>query len=194
MKCHAIALLLCAVAFLSACSSQPALPPESADWSAQRNTLQALTNYRASGKIALRSDGSSETASFDWRQQGTYTELQVHGPLGLQATQIVRDGAELRIERDGSTEILDLNDTDTLRQRTGWELPLDLLPAWLRGLPGPAANDLRFESGRLVHFSQSGWAVAYPAYGSFDGLHLPTRIELQRADTRARLLIRRWEH
>ncbi|MHC4374033.1 MAG: lipoprotein insertase outer membrane protein LolB [Planctomycetota bacterium] len=40
---------------------------------------------------------------------------------------------------------------------------------------------------------QTGWTIEFSAYRAFDGIELPVKLTAQRADSRVKLAIKRWE-
>ncbi len=186
------ALLLSAL--LAACTTTPNVtsnPP----WPERKQRLQALAEWQAEGKIALRNGAAAESANLLWQQNQEFTELQLSGPLGMAATRIFSDGKLLTIEQDGTREVMDISTPAAIRLNTGWDLPLASLPFWMKGIPNPelAATDMTVVQELLTHLVQDGWSVDFANYREVDGYQLPTRLEVTRADTRARLIIRQWQ-
>ena len=181
---------------LSACAGQPR-PVAEASWEEHQARLQALTHWDATGKLALRTSELSESGSLEWRQQGSSSTLQLSGPLGVNATTVYSDGASLVIRQGGEIHTLDLSDPLELERRTGWDLPLQALPHWLKGIPAPDLAVQHMEVGQdptlLQTLQQDNWEIRYAQYAPFDLFRLPTRLTIQRATTTVRVIIRNWE-
>ena len=179
---------------LTACASQPPAIETSTDWATHRAQLEATTFWTLQGKLALRSDERSETASLAWTQAGERADLRMSGPLGAGATRVTSDGQVLRVARDGRSDLYDISSPEAITRSTGFNLPIKALPHWVKGVPAPApaASDLILERGQLQSFEQAGWRVSYADYRNIDGLALPSRVTLENADTRARLIVSRW--
>lgn len=182
---------------LSACAGQVARVPVESSWEEHRDRLQALTHWDASGKLALRTGELSESASLEWRQQGQRSTLQLSGPLGVNATTVYNDGASLVIRQGEESRTLDLSDPQELERRTGWDLPLQALPHWLKGVPAPDLAVQQLEVGRdpslLQALQQDDWEIRYEQYADFDVYRLPTRLTIRRAATTVRVIIRQWQ-
>lgn len=180
--------------WLSACATVP-LPVAEQPWQQRSEALAALENWTARGKIAVRSGQQSESASLDWQQHGSDTRLQLSGPMGLQATEIHSNGHELLIQRGDELTRLDISTPDAVRLHTGWDLPLQALPYWLKGLPAPKprATAVEVANELLQRLDQDGWTVSYERYQQFGDYLLPTRLSIERGDTRARLVIQNWQ-
>ena len=188
--------LLLLVLLASACATNDPGDLSSPDWQAHNAQLQALQQWRANGKLALRDTQRSESATLDWYQDGLQTRVQLRGPLGVGATQIISDGKQLEIQRDGEVRVFDISSREQVLRHTGWDLPLGALPYWLRGLPDPTLEVQALqldETGALPSkLSQAGWRVSYEDFTNRGGLSLPTRLRIESGDTRATVVIRQW--
>ncbi len=184
---------------LAACSTNDPrfsdLPP-SADWQEQQVQLRALQHWQANGKLALRSAEGSQSGTVRWQQDGTTTEVNLSGPLGIGGIRIESDGETLLLHREGNIEEIDISSADAILRSTGWDLPLPALPHWLKGLPAPDAEietlELDESSRYLIKLQQSGWHIRYERYGTFGALTLPTRIVLRGPESKATVLVRQW--
>lgn len=181
--------------FLAGCATRPTPPLLEPSWVEHQARMQALQHWSAEGKLALRTEQGSESASFDWRQEGQQTRLQLQGPLGVNATTLISDGRQLEFRQGEERRFWDISNPETIARETGWYLPLEALPHWLRGLPAPQLDveGLQLEHQRLRSLSQGGWTIHYDDYGAFEAFTLPTRLEITRGDTRARVIIRAWQ-
>jgi outer membrane lipoprotein LolB len=190
----ALALLLL---FLAACSALEPPRREPTRWASHSAQLAALQQWTARGKVALRSADAAESAGLVWRQQGPDTVLQLSGPLGVGATSIHSDGARLEIRRGEEYHLLDISTADAIRQSIGWDLPLQSLAYWLKGLPAPdrVVQDMEFDpdTGLLRRLTQEDWEVRYRKYGDFGGVILPQRLQISRGATEAKVLITHWQ-
>ena len=188
--------LLLLLLLVSACATTGPGAIDSPDWQAHSARLQALQQWRASGKLALRDPERAESAILDWHQDGAQTRVHLRGPLGVGATRIVSDGRQLEIQRDGEVRVIDISSRDQVRLHTGWDLPLGALPYWLRGLPDPSleVEALQLDAAGTLprELSQAGWRVSYEDFADAGGLPLPSRLRIENGATRAIVVIRRW--
>ncbi|PLW82888.1 outer membrane lipoprotein LolB [Kineobactrum sediminis] len=187
--------ILCLLLGLGACAGRPVVESAGQAWQQHSADMAALQNWDADGKLALRRDDQAETANLAWQQRGRQTVLQLSGPLGLQATEIRSDGSQLRVQHDGAVERFDISGPETLQAQTGWDLPLQALPYWLKGIPAPhsPATGLTLRDNLLYELQQDGWLVHYDRYGQFGTHILPTRLSIERRETRVRVVIQRWQ-
>lgn len=155
-----------------------------------------LEQWTASGKLAVRTADASESANLVWRQHGTNTRLQLSGPLGVGATSIHSDGKQLDIRRGDEHQTLDISTPDAIARNTGWDLPLLALSHWLKGLPSPdiSVQGLKIDpqTGLLQSLRQDDWEISYEKYGQFQAFTLPTRLQIKRGTSGAKIIIAQW--
>ena len=188
--------VICILLLLAACAGPDRRDVASAGWAAHKETVQLLQHWSASGKLALRSSTASESATLNWRQQEQHTHLELRGPLGVGATTIHSDGLQLDIYRGEEHRTVDISSPGAIVENTGWELPLSALPYWLKGIPSPAypveSLELDPQTQLLSKLQQDSWEIHYGKYEQFQQFILPTRLDIQRNGTSARLIIRQW--
>ena len=181
---------------LAGCAGMPETDIAPGDWEAKRAQIEAINYFTASGKIALRTADQAETASLLWQQLDSSSHLRLTGPMGLSATTVDSNGRQVVIRQGDETRRWDIDDP-ALQYAPGWNLPLQALQYWLKGVPDP---NLEIEGlsldpqGRLPQrLQQQGWQVEYRDFADFEGFTLPTRLEVSREDTHARIVLRRWQ-
>ncbi len=188
----AMALLLTA----AACTPLSTPPDSATSWARQQELLAALEHWTTSGKIALRSEMASESASILWQQAGARSDLRLSGPLGMGTTHVHSDGRALVVEQGSEVRTLDISTPEAIFLNTGWALPLQALPYWLKGLPSPDYTveniTLTPEANTLQALEQDGWVITYDAYDLFEDTLLPTRIVAERDGMRMKVILRSW--
>ncbi|WP_404368685.1 lipoprotein insertase outer membrane protein LolB [Marinobacter sp.] len=172
-------------------------PPE--DWSQRQQALLAFTHWTLTGKLAVRQGEDSGSAVINrWTQRGASYELSLSSAfLGMGHTRLsgVPGYLELTLP-DGET--YRSSDPDALTEAaTGWQLPLDSLVWWIRGLPSPASNfRLLFDDqDRLAVIYQQGWEIRYDRWREFvpGKPELPARINALKEDRRVRVVVTSWQ-
>tara|TARA_R110002110_G_scaffold91264_2_gene237659 strand:+ start:286926 stop:287579 length:654 start_codon:yes stop_codon:yes gene_type:complete len=190
-------LLLVCLLTLAGCITQPPLEPTATNWNEHRIQLQAMQQWTASGKLALRTPEQSESASMLWQQRNASTRLVLSGPVGLNVTTIESDGVLLTVTQGDDVQVLDVSSPDAIRSSTGWDLPLQALHYWLKGLPSPhsqpQAIQLDDTGTHLARLQQDSWQISYAQYETHDGLLLPGRMTITKGDTRLRIILRQWQ-
>ena len=182
---------------LAGCAGQSTREATSVNWKQHSSTLQGFHHWTANGKLALRTDERAESATIVWQQQGQNSELQLSGPLGLGATTIHSDGQQLQINKGNEVTTVDISTPNATARNTGWNLPLQALPYWLKGMPSPDFELQLFEldpdNDLLRNLRQDNWDINYEQYQQFDELMLPTRLRIHNGSTSARMIIRHWQ-
>ncbi len=181
---------------LAGCTGLGQREPASAGWKAHSQRVAMLQQWTASGKLAVRTADASESATLVWQQHDLDTHLQLSGPLGVGATTIDSDGRRLEIRQGDERSTLDISTPEAIAENTGWDLPLLALAYWLKGVPSPDSNVQRLEldpqTELLQSLQQDDWEVRYEQYGQFQEFTLPTRLQIQRGATRAKVVISHW--
>lgn len=187
---------------LSACATTPLPVTEQSrqQWLERKPQLQALDQWHLRGRVALFLDEDVYNLGLDWIHNARDNSLTLEAALGQGMVRIRRQGnrAELTTA-EGETRSAD-NAEILLRETTGWDIPVEGLEYWIRGLPRPdsEAQPEIDGNGRLLQLRQDGWTIRYLDYstGSLsDGLPaaLPRRIYMKRGRVRIKIVIDQWQ-
>jgi outer membrane lipoprotein LolB len=82
------------------------------------------------------------------------------------------------------------------RRVLGWDLPLDGLQYWVRGLPWPALETTEEQygpDGRPKLLKQGTWQVAYLDWTPVGASGLPSKLDLSSEGLRVRLVVETWK-
>jgi outer membrane lipoprotein LolB len=171
-------------------------PP--AVWLTRRELLANVENWTAFGKLALRSQTDSWSATLQWRQRGDDYRLRLSGPFGAGAVQIEGDPDSVTLRTSDNQTITASSPEELLYQHMGWWLPVSGMRYWILGRTEPSA-DLPAEqitidqAGRVLNFAQTDWLVSYLDYQDVDGFSMPRKATLESERVRANLLVSRWQ-
>ena len=82
-----------------------------------------------------------------------------------------------------------------IQDNLGWQVPMDALHWWVRGLAAPGAHEeLELDArGLLTSINQFGWRVSFSRYDSTTGIELPKKLNATRDNYRVKLAISRWQ-
>lgn len=208
MKCLYRASLLVAVALLSACASTGPRPspaavagPISAEArqaeAGRQAWLRAHPDWSFQGRAAISKGQKGGNGRVDWLQTGRDYRVQLSAPVTRQSWVLSGEGAtgRARLEGvDGGPRVGE-DAQELLLQATGWQIPVDGLPAWVRGLVDDGQPGVvRDAEGRPAVLEQGGWRVEYQEwFPPQDGRPaLPRRIEARSGDAKVRLLLDNW--
>ncbi|MEH6472778.1 MAG: lipoprotein insertase outer membrane protein LolB, partial [Halopseudomonas sp.] len=168
---------------LFGCSSQsprPPAPPEQS-WNQHQQQLLPLTEWQILGKIRIQTDNDDLAANLNWSQQQDHYRIYIAGPFGQGAVNIEgseQAGISLDIKDKGHYQAA--SPEQLLNQQLGWNVPVSLIPYWIRGLPAPQSDHTKTldPDNRLQQLQQAGWTINYLDYQTDELLHLPRKIKL----------------
>lgn len=186
--CMAIALAL------AGCATAPR-SPESVDWAARQSALEAVPNWRMTGRVAVAVDGQGASGSLDWRQAGGTSELAISGPFGAGALRVTLGPQGMRLEDAAGTWVEGAEAERLLADRLGTAVPVASLRYWVLGVPAPGQPFAGAAGGAAVPgaFEQSGWQVSVERWHTVAGLLLPARLTAGLAGARIKLAVSRWD-
>lgn len=174
------------VLWLTGCAALPARAPDEVArmWAARQQALAPVATWELRGRIALRSRDEGLQASLHWVRDGARHRIALVGPLGSGQVRLTQDadGAELidaeKKQYRGATA------RDVLLRITGWDMPLESLNWWIRGLPAPGAKTEQEldGDGRLKMLVQSGWEVEFLEYDRYGANELPSKLFARRRE------------
>ena len=184
-------LLATLTTFLAGCATQTGTIVANADWEQRRATLAALNEFKADGKIALRTSERAESASMIWVQSGDSSYVNLSGPLGTGATNLRSDGKTVTITRNEDTLSYDADSYETLDE---FGIPVGTVGYWARGIPDPSLviDAISVEGNLLRSLAQSGWTITYTGYDYFGSFTLPTRLQLSKGDSLVKIFLYDW--
>jgi outer membrane lipoprotein LolB len=188
--------LLTWAALLSACATAPPGPaPDYPAWAERREALAALEDWSLTGRLALRTEEESWSATLQWRQRGDDYRIRLTGPLGQGAVQIAGGPAGVTLTTATGERARAPDPEALLARTTGWRLPVSGLRHWLLGRDDPAQPVRSLEAdgaGRPVRIAQGAWRIRYGGWHPEAPLDLPARLELEAPGVEARLAVTRW--
>lgn len=190
-------VLLAAAALMSACeTTQEVMPVDDPErvWAERQAVLSTVVEWTAVGKLGLQSEQDSWSAGLTWRQLPDSFVIRLSGPLGQGMMEL--SGSPGLVEMRTADDVYRARSAEELMQsHAGWQVPLSGLRHWILGRPDPRAPVAELEldpAGRVASLGQLGWKILYDRYGEFDGLVLPTKLTLENARVRAKLVVRSW--
>jgi len=160
----------------------------------REESLAALQNWQLDGRISLTTDDEAWSGKLYWMQNATNYQINFNAPSGQGALQLLggEHGVELRL---ANGDLYTAKDTDTLlREQVGWELPIDGLWYWIRGLPNPKMQQsVQMDAQGLIRsLEQENWVIEYDRYQQYRGYQFPRKIVIESEDMKVRLIVSRW--
>lgn len=203
---------LAALLALSGCTAmapRPAAPaavaaPDAAALKAEAargQWLRAHPQWAFQGRVAITKGRNGGSGRIDWKQEQRQYQLELSAPVTRQSWRLIGDShseaGRLEGLEGGPREGEDAQ--QLLLDATGWEIPVNLLPDWVRGqvavdTEAPERVDYDAE-GRPRTLRQMGWEIDFQEwYPPSDGRPaLPRRIEARNGDAKVRLLLDQWD-
>ena len=191
-------ILVLLLVFLAGCSTLPWQQQSAAhvDYESNRQQLTALLDWELRGRLAIRYENDSVSASIHWRQQGDAYQIRLIPPLGRNSLELSGDRSGVTIREHNQVPVSASDPEALMQQQLGWSVPIDGLVYWIRGIPDSAlpVDKAGFGSnGLLTHLAQSGWQMEYQSYQQSDTLHLPEKMKISSDRLSLKLSIRTWK-
>ncbi|WP_427901687.1 lipoprotein insertase outer membrane protein LolB [Marinobacter bryozoorum] len=172
-------------------------PP--ADWAERQRTLQNFSHWVLTGKLAVRQPGESGSAVINrWTQDNEHYELALSSSfLGMGSTRLEGSPGFIELELPDGETYASSDPQGLIYAATGWELPIEALVWWVRGLPAPEGEfRLAFnQDGQLAQLQQKGWTIRYERWRAFmdDRPDLPARLTARKDQKLVRLVVSSWQ-
>lgn len=188
------------IAALAGCSvlqrSQPTSIP--LNITERESQLLALQQFTLQATVGIKSPEDSITGNLRWQQQDqAHYSARLSNFLGISLFELTDSAQGSSISVKGETYYA--VDTSTLLlQLSGWSMPLQDMPLYLRGLPGNTGRNIqRDQYNRVTGFELTDstgivWQLEYQSFFP-DGLSLPKRLLLSSNDTQIKIVIRSWQ-
>jgi outer membrane lipoprotein LolB len=187
------------LATLAACRTVPTAAPGAAPpappWVQRRPQLQARELFTLRGRVAVATGEQGFNASLRWTQDGQNSAVTLAGPFGMGGFEIDADGANLDVITPSGEHIASDAARAELTRHLGFDPPITSLRYWVLGVPDPAqpaSETLDPLHQRLSGLAQDGWQIHYTSYVAVGDEWLPSRLTLERANVRVRLLVDDW--
>jgi outer membrane lipoprotein LolB len=185
---------------LSGCASWQRPPVVEIPLPAQerQQQLATLNQFELNAALNVKAPGESVTGSLNWVQQGEFYTADLNSTgfgINIFKLQTTAEGALVQVSGEQHQAA---TAAALLEYLSGWSLPIEEMPLWLKGMTGSGSSDLRFDvMGRLTSFTlldsqNRRWQVSYTKFFP-DRLSLPRQIILESSDTKLKLGIRQWK-
>lgn len=183
---------------LPACRTIPPDESTQADWQQsyerRRDNLTQFANWSLEGRLAVSDGKEGGSGHFNWVERAGSGRMDFHGTFGRGAWQLVHDdrGAVLELADGSRYQANAIN--DLVREQLGWEIPVDTLAWWVRGLAAPGGIEHRElnQEGQLIVLQQRDWEIEFGRYRPFGILQLPVKMTARQGEKSVKLAIRNW--
>lgn len=182
---------------LAACVSQQPLNQIS-NWNSYQRQLGAIDEWQIRGKLTIKMPGDAIRPRIHWQQKSHEYAIRLWLALGQGTTWLYGNDQEVRLERAGSETLYARSAEQLLSENLGYEIPVEDLRYWVRGIPAPyapvQASQLSAE-GTLESLEQSGWSLEYERYQRQGQWNLPSHIVAVRDEGEIEITLRvsKWD-
>ena len=161
--------------------------------------LKLMSHWELTGKIAVITPDERKSAYLNWQQADQSIDFRLTNLIGVSLLNLNYDGKVARLEADG--EHYQDESTEALIYRTtGWILPLDNLPQWIKGLANEQDLVSLNEDGlperiQAICATCFGWEITYSQYKQVQGVWLPFSVEVINPlkQTRLKFKVNQWQ-
>jgi outer membrane lipoprotein LolB len=202
-----LALVLAMPLFFSACSTAVVRETDQGErrqlYLERQATLAGIDNWSLDGRLAVSDGKDGGSGTLRWRQSAAETKMDFHGAFGRGAWRLRADQSGAMLERADGRIFRKLTINDLASSQLGWEIPVDALSWWVRGLAAPeegaafpSSNAPRVEpddAGLPRLLRQHGWTIEFDRYRPVGSVTLPFKLTARRDGHSVKLVVRQWE-
>ena len=167
-------------------------PAIEAAWRQHQTAIEAIDVWQIEGKVGIRTPQRGGSVSIRWQQRQAEMDIDLIAPFGQGGVRIQSQADKSVIEVAGEGRFEAPSLTDLLAAHFPYEVPIEPLLFWVRGLPAPSEK-INFyglnESGQLANLQQAGWTIEYSRY---QNAGLPEKMVLQQDQIKLILVINNW--
>lgn len=166
--------------------------PVNEDWQRRYAVLESMEDWDFTGRIAVRDDREAHNSRIRWRQRGENFVINLWGALNIGATEITGNPQQVRLHQERQEPLVTETPEELIREQLGYELPVDNLRYWIKGIPAPGerATPTFNEHNQLTTLHQSGWQINYLGYTNYSLETLPTQIRMEKYPLRLEFIMR----
>lgn len=163
--------------------------------SAREEAILAQAHWQLSGRIAVSNGDDGGNADVEWQQERDRYDLRLRAPVTGKNWRLHGDARSATLEGAREQALHGPNAAELLAREVNWQLPVNELEYWVRGLraPGPRAELVFDAQQRPVTLQQAGWTIEYRDYFSDREPALPRKVFATKGKHRVRLFIESWQ-
>lgn len=185
MKYAAIAIVL----ILAGCVSVPERANFEHNEAARTLYLVKHTNWAFNGRLAYSHEGKGGSAQIQWQQKGSVSDLRISAPLALGSVHIRFDADTAQMFDASGRELRSGKPDELLAQLLQIPMPAGDLASGVRAF-WPESPE-QTASAALGAVTLADWSWSYTNWRE-EPVRLPGKIEIQRGQTRLRIIIDQW--
>lgn len=184
---------------LLSCASAPKISEKFINQPQHQKELAQLLSWTIQGRIAIKTPEERFSATLHWQQDKQNYKIRLTNIIGTTLLELEGDKHYAKLVFDGN-EYLDTDPERLLYRTTGWQLPVQSLPALIKGYVPDTAFDIQLDAnGFLDHVTQnhtqkrSPWSVTYRGFEQTNQYWLPENITLKNKPNTIKIRIDQWQ-
>jgi len=161
---------------------------------AREAALRPVQRWRLQAHIAVSNGRDGGSGQLEWRQNGQSYRFVVRAPVTGRTWKLSGDAGHAVLEGVDPQPDRGPDASRLLRERLGWNVPIDELGAWIRGLraPGSPAQVLFNKQTLPAVIHQGGWTVEYRDWYDDREPPLPRKVFASKGNARVRVVVEDW--
>lgn len=158
----------------------------------------AIDTFELNGRVnvKVKAENKAYPGKIRWQHRGAEEDLWIYTPIGTLVA---------RLEQDEETASITTAQGEAYKAGTlsflsrdvlGYDLPVDALQFWVRGLEWPKAvstTRAQDEAGRLTTMTQDNWRITYLGWTPEGAPGLPTKLNVENDEMRLSMVIDQWK-
>lgn len=161
----------------------------------QQAELAQLNHWQLKGKLAIRASGQKANAvDIFWRQQGDEFHI-TFTKLFKTVLEVKQDPYGAWLRDNNGKEHYAASAERLIQQLAGWDLPLDQMQQWIKGVPQGALATYD-ENGNTLTINalvnQQDWQLSIASHMQTQGLSVPQNLTLKNQDNTLKLKVYEW--
>lgn len=199
-----ITFITCSATLLSGCGSltknQHQQITEHQSIQERTTKLQALSQWKINGKLAIINPEERHSLTLNWHFQGdkNHQKLNLTTLLGIQVFNLESVSGMHVIEVDGERyQSTDLN--ELLASLTGLTLPTQALTYWLKGIPYLGNDKITYSQetslpqSLLSQYNEKQWLIKYRGYQQVEQFQLASNFTITQQENTIKIKVHQWD-
>ena len=167
-------------------------------WQRHQQQVLGLEKWQIQGRVGFYTEHEAWPGELNWQQNHQQYDVRIIASLGAGSIRIFTTEGGVMLENSSDPRPHFSPDPQALlKQQMGWDLPIDSLRYWVRGIPSPLEKDpgkwQLDASGRLANLQQAGWSIEFDRYKPNAGIVLPGKVLMEHKDLSVKIVIRKWQ-
>jgi len=158
----------------------------------------AIDVFELNGRVnvKVKAENKGYPGKIRWQHRGLEEDLWIYSPIG---------NLVAKLEQDEETASITTADGEAYKAGTlsflardvlGYDLPVDALQFWVRGLEWPkgaTTQRVQDDKGRLASLAQDKWQITFLAWTAEGAPGLPTKLYVENDEMRLSMVIDQWK-